>query len=565
MKKITTILILFVSVISFGQEKEYDSALKTYKNKKYAEAIPVLENFLNNEYGNITPSHREIIAELQLKISDAKNIGVSKEEVLSLNTGNVASETAINKTSNANTNRQDDKSNVSITVSGSGKTLDDAKQSALRSAIEQAYGTFISAKTEIFNDQVVADQISSVASGNIQSYAMLNESQLPNGTWGVTLKALVSISKLKSFVQAKGIAIEIKGGLFALNIKQQILNEQGEINAVTEMVGLLHEPMQTSFDYEIKNGEPKSLDAESKNWEIPLVVTAIANKNMDFCANYCIKTLAAISLTAAEVESYKTLNKVVLPVIITYDGQAQTFYLRKKTSINALTTLIAQWEFYVRGFSVQSGMDQLEGDLLRKGYWLWTPPVGEGKGQLHNFDTTKYPFTTTSISFLTTSNVAGVFSINDKRTLAQIEKMTGYAVKSTAVRSQFKHGGIVVYEQDGHGLVVALGDIGVFNWANSKTACDELILNGYDDWHLPTKDELNTISVNLLSKNIGGLRLANIKDIYTGNRYYWSSSEGGYYNEEAWCQKPTVTYYGASVPFIAKKNKTFNVRPVRSF
>jgi hypothetical protein len=49
------------------------------------------------------------------------------------------------------------------------------------------------------------------------------------------------------------------------------------------MVGLLHEPMQTSFDYTIKSSEPKSLDAENKNWEISLKVTATANKNIDFC------------------------------------------------------------------------------------------------------------------------------------------------------------------------------------------------------------------------------------------------------------------------------------------
>ena len=61
------------------------------------------------------------------------------------------------------------------------------------------------------------------------------------------------------------------------------------------MVGLLHEPMQISFDYEIKSSAPKSLDAESKNWEIPLMVTATTNKNHDFCANYFIKTLAAWS------------------------------------------------------------------------------------------------------------------------------------------------------------------------------------------------------------------------------------------------------------------------------
>ena len=163
---------------------------------------------------------------------------------------------------------QDADKTVTITVSGSGKTQADAKQSALRSATEQAFGAFISSKTEMFNDQVVADQMASVSSGNIKSFLILNESQLPDRSWGVTLKAIVSVDKLTSFVEAKGIAIEIKGGMFALNIKQQLLNEQGEIKAVSEMVGLLHEPMQISFDYVIKSSDPKSLDAESKNWSI---------------------------------------------------------------------------------------------------------------------------------------------------------------------------------------------------------------------------------------------------------------------------------------------------------
>jgi hypothetical protein len=224
---------------------------------------------------------------------------------------------------------QTDSKDVSITSSGSGKTLEDAKQAALRSSTEQAFGAFISSKTEMFNDQVVADQMASVSSGNIKSYEVLNESQLPDGSWGVTLKTIVSVDKLTSFVEAKGIAIEIKGGMFALNIKQQLLNEQGEIKAVSEMVGLLHEPMQISFDYVIKSSDPKSLDAESKNWEIPLVVTATTNKNIDFCANYCIKTLAALSLSSEEVTSYQSLNKTVFPVVINYNGVAKTFYLRK--------------------------------------------------------------------------------------------------------------------------------------------------------------------------------------------------------------------------------------------
>jgi hypothetical protein len=433
---------------------------------------------------------------------------------------------------------QTENKDVSITANGSGKTLEDAKQAAMRSATEQAFGAFISSKTEMFNDQVVADQMASVSSGNIKSYEVLNESQLPDGSWGVTLKTIVSVDKLTSFVEAKGIAIEIKGGMFALNIKQQLLNEQGEIKAVSEMVGLLHEPMQISFDYVIKSSDPKSLDAESKNWEIPLVVTATTNKNIDFCANYCIKTLAALSLSSAEVASYKSLNKAVFPIVINYSGVAKTFYLRKQSSINALNTLTSQWAYYTRLFTVQSGMDESNGN---------------GKGRIHDFSSSSnYNNELKSINFLTTGQQAATFSWQDKRTLSQIEQMTGYKVKPRGVVSQFKHGGIVVYEENGHGLVAAITDLGELDWNSAKTACEELILNGYSDWHLPSKEELNSVYVNLKQVGVGGFARAN----------YWSSTEHNYYYP--WGQyfddgRQYYEFYGGG------KNDKNNVRAVRAF
>ena len=438
---------------------------------------------------------------------------------------------------------QTDSKDVSITSSGSGKTLEDAKQAALRSATEQAFGAFISSKTEMFNDHVVAYQMASVSSGNIKSFSILNESQLPDGSWGVTLKALVSVDKLTSFVEAKGIAIEIKGGMFALNIKQQLLNEQGEIKAVSEMVGLLHEPMQISFDYVIKSSDPKSLDAESKNWEIPLVVTATTNKNIDFCANYCIKTLAALSLSTEEVTSYQSLNKAVFPVVINYNGVAKTFYLRKQSSINALNTLTSQWAYYTRLFTVQSGMDESNGN---------------GEGRIHDFSSSSrknqngIPIINNdkTINFLTTGQQAATFSWQDKRTLSQIEQMTGYKVKPRGVVSQFKHGGFVVYEENGHGLVAAITDLGYMDWNSAKTACDELILNGYSDWHLPSEEELNAFYVNLKQIGVGGFA-------YTS--YGWSSAEGD--NSGAWGQNVNNGRQGEG----ARRSRDYNVRAVRSF
>lgn len=102
-------------------------------------------------------------------------------------------------------NAQTDSKVAVLTVSGSGKTQDEAKQSALRNAIEQAFGTFISSNTQIFNDQLVKDEIVSVSSGNIQEYSVISEVQTPDGNWSNTIKAKVSIDKLTSFCESKGV------------------------------------------------------------------------------------------------------------------------------------------------------------------------------------------------------------------------------------------------------------------------------------------------------------------------------------------------------------------------
>jgi hypothetical protein len=367
---------------------------------------------------------------------------------------------------------------------------------------------------------------------------------LPNGRWGLTLKAVVSIDKLTSFVEAKGGTVEIKGGLFALNIKQQLLNEQGEIKAVAEMIGLLHEPMQTAFDYSIKSGEPKSIDAESKNWEIPLEVTAKSNKNIDFCANYFIKTLTAISLTADEVASYKSLNKQVFTVRVDYDS-AYFFYLRKQTSINIIKTFLSNWYFYTGNFAVQSGIDE---------------SLDNGAASLHRFDrSSDYGYT--FVSFFIRGKVAGTFVRNDKRTLSQIEQMTGYAVKPRGVVSNFKNGGFVVWEKDGHGLVAATCDLGIFNWTDAKNACEELVMNGYSDWYLPTKDDLENLYTKLHAFGIGGF--ASAYDFLPNemSKYYWSSTEVPFYGYQAWY----LSFTGGQSYCNHIKASLKKVRAVRTF
>lgn len=285
--------------------------------------------------------------------------------------------------------------------------------------------------------------------------------------------------------------------------------------------------MQISFDYVIKSSDPKSLDAENKNWEIRLMVTVTTNKNIDFCANYCIKTLDALSFSSEEVTSYKSLNKAVFPVNINYNGVAKTFYLRKQGSINALNTLTRNWEFYTRLFTVESGMDVL---------------YGNGIGQIYQFGDVA------NINFLMTGQKAATFSWNDKRTLTQIEKMTGYTVKPRGVVSQFKYGGFVVYEKEGHGLVVSITDLGEMDFKTAKTACNELMSNEYSDWYLPSKEELNKLYVNFKQIGLGGFT----------SYFYWSCTENNSYG--VWLQ---FFPYGGQYESIM--NGIYGVRTVRSF
>ena len=73
----------------------------------------------------------------------------------------------------------------------------------------------------------------------------------------------------------------------------------------------------------------------------------------------------------------------------------------------------------------------------------------------------------------------------------------------------------------------------------------------YDDWFLPSKDELNLMYTNLHEAGLGG---------FAGYYYYLSSSEYGNYTSSAWVQDFD---YGDRV--VNSRDYRYRVRPVRAF
>ncbi len=78
--------------------------------------------------------------------------------------------------------------------------------------------------------------------------------------------------------------------------------------------------------------------------------------------------------------------------------------------------------------------------------------------------------------------------------------------------------------------------------------CSELEINGYDDWFLPSKDELEIMYYNLRTTRIGGFAAA----------YYWSSTE--YDAENAWAYHFYYGYADYKYKFYVNR-----VRAIRSF
>ncbi|MFZ4798734.1 MAG: hypothetical protein ACOYMA_14640 [Bacteroidia bacterium] len=224
---------------------------------------------------------------------------------------------------------QDDKI-VTLVVSGQGKTQEDAKITALRSAIEQAFGVFVSANTTILNDSLVKDEIATVSSGNIKKYEEIASLILPNGNISLTLKVTVSISKLIKYAESHDSSVEFAGATFGANMKLKDLNKSNEEKAIENMKSQLIALAPLMFDYRLEMGEPK-MSQDGEVYIIDAKVFVNYNANTENSNSILLKTLSSLSLNTEDVEEYKTLNlpNYIIDVGNFYFQKSQDKYIPK--------------------------------------------------------------------------------------------------------------------------------------------------------------------------------------------------------------------------------------------
>jgi hypothetical protein len=90
-------------------------------------------------------------------------------------------------------------------------------------------------------------------------------------------------------------------------------------------------------------------------------------------------------------------------------------------------------------------------------------------------------------------------------------------------------------------------------WDTAAQKTDELLFNEFDDWFLPSKDELNLMYGNLKRRNLGDF----------GDEWYWSSTEWNVniWGDAAYCQN----FKDGQIDGRNKKRNRCYVRPIRQF
>jgi serine/threonine protein kinase len=139
-----------------------------------------------------------------------------------------------------------------------------------------------------------------------------------------------------------------------------------------------------------------------------------------------------------------------------------------------------------------------------------------------------------------------------KKEKVEKEKITSVKVEQDKNNLKIgqKYQGGIIFSLDvtgKHGKICAEKDLGEYSWEDAISACDNLSLNGFEDWHLPSFDEIKKLYQ--LRNVIGGFN----------SWYYWSNLEAD--NLNSW----SLVFGTGTASNSVDKSTAIYVRAVREF
>ena len=225
-----------------------------------------------------------------------------------------------------------------VKASGMGSSYEIARTNALRSAVENTFGAFISTETKIKNDILESDKTYSTTSGYIKRVQDISKSNIGD-EYSVTIEAVISPEKLSSFVKSKGIDVEYNGSLYASNLRIQKMNEYSEQNSVRILSEYAETVIPKCFDIEVTAKDPYKYPAE---WVIKIDIIAKANNNLNILLSHIDKTLRNISLNASDIETRRQMGMYPYGITIQLERNEALYNLRSNESRSFISDIFAK-------------------------------------------------------------------------------------------------------------------------------------------------------------------------------------------------------------------------------
>jgi TonB family protein len=323
---------------------------------------------------------------------------------------------------------------IFLVANGSGMSKEDAHQDALKSCISLAISGLTPSN---LNPNLSSETLQNLIlnSSTFLDYSVAYDDQLPNGKIASTLNVRINTDSFINVLRNAGINIEFKGGKIALQIKQQILNENSETATLSHMLTLLNEPMHSVFVYKIKSSFPKSLDDRNKEWAIPLTVQVYTNRDIDYCAKFFFHTLSELNIEPEELSLYEKMNKKTFPIRLNHQGNSFNFLLRRNYSVTMIERFIDKWENYLLNFKVMEGKNEYVGSdavFIENSSAYNNSTSNESivnAKKVYQFPLNKHS-NHIDLQFPKALQLVGEYSWNDVKNLSQIESIEDYTVQS---------------------------------------------------------------------------------------------------------------------------------------
>jgi len=189
-----------------------------------------------------------------------------------------------------------------VVVSGIGVDMDKAKQNAIRNAVEQVIGTYVSSDTMVQNSTLLKDEVLSYSGGYVKDTKILSQEKTDDGLFTTKIEALVVSTKLKRKLESLNIATKKVEGESLFGEAVSKIDNQQTGQALLDKV--LSKYPQAAYTFEI--GKPQILATDPRTGRAKISIPLVVQWDQTFLSELkdVLSKVATVELKSADIVSF---------------------------------------------------------------------------------------------------------------------------------------------------------------------------------------------------------------------------------------------------------------------